>query len=62
MLTRLVNSRDKMQQSKLESPEVQELKRLWWLLYNTLRVYDFLDETLIPAMDDIEILIQNLTA
>lgn len=48
-----------MDHNALDSSEVTELKRLWWNLHNTLRVWDFL--MLQPAMDDIEILVRTLT-
>ena len=49
-----------MDHNALDSREVQELKRLWWALHNTLRVWDFLDLT--PAMHEVETLVRNLSS
>lgn len=48
-----------MDHSAKDSSEVQDLKRLWWSLHNTLRVWDFL--MLQTAMDEIETLVRSLT-
>lgn len=55
-----VESRKLMAHSALDTSEVTELKRLWWSLHNTLRVWDFLE--LSHAMSEVETLIRSLTA
>lgn len=58
-----VGQRKSMAHSALDSAEVQELKRLWWSLQNTLRVYPFLDdeENVTVLLSDLESMIETLS-
>jgi hypothetical protein len=46
-----------MEHHATDHPEIAELKRLWWTVYNNSRVYTDLLPSSIPLLDEIEALV-----